>query len=235
MFFVALILVATAASADSFGEFRAKLKKQFPELDAQYVARSPVPGLYEVGSAGQMLYVTEDARFAFSGRLYDLDKKEDLTEPRLAELRRQQLEGLSEDKMIVFAPAGKARFTITTFTDIDCPYCRRMHQEMAELNEAGVKVRYLFYPRAGVGSKSFDKAVAVWCADDRLDAMTRAKSGRDVEQRECDNPIFEHMALAQQMGLQGTPMSVTDSGERVSGYMPAEQLVQRLEQEAARR
>ena len=104
-----------------------------------------------------------------------------------------------------------------------------MHAEMEQLNALGIRVRYMLYPRAGPDSESFRKAVDVWCAEDRNAAMTRAKAGQTLPRGDCENPILEHMKLAIDLGLTGTPFSITDEGEVISGYAPAPQLAARLD------
>ena len=75
----------------------------------------------------------------------------------MSDERRQLLEGLDDSEMLVFSPAAEnIKATITVFTDIDCGYCRKLHQEVPALNDMGVAVRYLAYPRAGIGSLSYD-------------------------------------------------------------------------------
>jgi thiol:disulfide interchange protein DsbC len=131
--------------------------------------------------------------------------------------------------MIVFSPEGEVKHTITTFTDIDCPYCRKMHREMDLLNRMGIKVRYMLFPRAGPASKSYEKAVSVWCAEDQQTAMTEAKAGATPELSDCDNPIREHMVLGRRLGLRGTPYTITDTGRAIGGYMPAPELLESLD------
>lgn len=192
------------------------------------VVQSPIAGLYEVVIGSQVLYMSGDTRFVFKGRLIDTVSGRDLTEPAERAGRLQMLATIPESDMIIFEPQGEVRHTLTTFTDIDCPYCRRMHSEMDQLNAAGIRVRYLLYPRAGIDSPSYTKAVNVWCSADRAAALTRAKLGEPLPRGECTTPIDLHMELAQAMGLSGTPMSITDSGERIDGYAPAPQMIQRL-------
>ena len=131
------------------------------------------------------------------------------------------------DKMIVYGPKDAKRH-ITVFTDIDCGYCRKLHNEMPELTAAGIQVRYLAYPRAGVGSKSHKKYVSVWCNSDQQTAMTDAKAGRDVPVASCENPVEESFELGRKVGVEGTPTIIFDDGTLTPGYLPSATLIERL-------
>jgi thiol:disulfide interchange protein DsbC len=101
---------------------------------------------------------------------------------------------------------------------------------VSKLNAAGVKVRYLAFPRAGTGSKTYHKMVSVWCSDDPKKAITDAKAGRDVPEKKCNHPIDKQYDLSQKLGITGTPALVLSDGELLPGYVPAEQLVTYLQQ-----
>jgi thiol:disulfide interchange protein DsbC len=118
------------------------------------------------------------------------------------------------------------------FTDVDCTYCRRMHQEIAEFNRLGFRVRYVMYPAGGPGSKAWRKAEAVWCNPDRRDALTRAKRGEAVNSPKCRTPIVAHHAVGESLGIQGTPGIITDQGEYLAGYLPAASMAEYLKQAA---
>lgn len=129
--------------------------------------------------------------------------------------------------MIIF-PAKNAKHTITIFTDIDCGYCRKLHSEVSRYTDAGITVRYLFFPRSGPNTESYFKAVSVWCADDRNQALTDAKLNNKVINKTCENPIDKHMQLAQAFGVNGTPAIIADDGTMVPGFVPAKELVKHL-------
>ena len=187
-----------------------------------------IPGLYEVLIGGQVLYLSEDGRFALQGDLLDLSTHDNLTENRRGELRGKAIEAVGENNMVVFAPEGPAKYTVTVFTDIDCGYCRKMHSQIATYNKEGIKMRYLMFPREGVGSDSFDKAVSVWCADDRREAMTQAKRGENIERKTCDNPVQAQYELGQKLGVRGTPSMILEDGTMIPGYVPPTQLAELL-------
>lgn len=192
------------------------------------VAPTAIPGLYEVVLGGQVLYLSEDGRFVIQGDMLELASRDNLTEKRRGEMRGKAIDAIGEDKMVVFAPEGPTRHTVTVFTDIDCGYCRKMHTQIAAYNKEGIKIRYLWFPREGAGSESFNKSVAVWCADDRRDAMTKAKRGENIERKTCDNPVQAEYELGQKLGVRGTPSMILESGEMIPGYVPPTQLAQML-------
>jgi thiol:disulfide interchange protein DsbC len=129
------------------------------------VAASPIPGLYEVTMGGLVAYVSADGKYLVSGNVYDLDSQVNLTASRRNAARAKALAAVREDQLIVFSP-DNPKMTVTVFTDVDCGYCRKFHSQMAEMNKAGIRVRYMMYPRTGPGTESWRKAESVWCAAD---------------------------------------------------------------------
>jgi thiol:disulfide interchange protein DsbC len=162
------------------------------------------------------------------GDIVDLTSSDNVTENRRNGLRAKAIDAVGEDKMIIFSPKNETKYTITVFTDIDCGYCRKLHQEIASYNDLGIKIRYMMFPRTGLNTESYDKAVSAWCADDRNEAITRAKRGETIEPRTCDNPVSQHYNLGQQLGVRGTPSIILADGEMVPGYVPADRLLQML-------
>lgn len=194
---------------------------------------TPLPGIYEVAYGPQLLYVSEDGRYLVNGEMFDVQKRTNLTEERRTAARLATLKTVDDKSMIIYPANGKAKHTVTVFTDIDCGYCRKLHQGMAEMNKLGITVRYLAYPRAGVGSDSYKKAIGVWCAKDRNKAMDNAKNGQPVaDVKSCDAPVTNHMSLANSFGVTGTPSMVLDDGRFVPGYLPPQQLLAVLEGKA---
>ena len=201
-----------------------KAAELIPDQLPDSVLTTPVPGLYQVTFGTQVVYLFEDGRHLLSGDLIDLDAGANLTEDARKSGRKSVIDSLDEAGMVVFSPTDTIS-TITVFTDTECGYCMRLHQEINQLLAAGVEVRYLGYPRAGVGSSSFDTLVSVWCSDDPQQAMTDAKAGRAIEPRSCKTDIAGHMEAAQGVGVRGTPTIVLQDGKTIPGYVPAGELI----------
>ena len=151
-----------------------------------------------------------------------------LAEAKRETVRKDLMAAVDSKDAWVFKPAGKTKAVVSVFTDVDCGYCRKLHAEVPRLNELGVEVRYLAYPRAGIGSASYNTIVSAWCADDRGTALTDAKAGKTIAAKTCVNPVAEQFQLGQEVGVTGTPAIVTDSGKLLPGYMPADVLAQTL-------
>ncbi len=226
----ALTLVSSVAIATPEQTIRKTLEALVPDIEISQVRPAPIKGLYEVMVGTQLMYVTGDGRYFVDGRIVDLKTREDLTEPRLAEARRRLIDQVGEDRMVVFGAPG-TKHTVTVFTDIECGYCRKLHSQIAQYEEEGIRVRYLFFPRAGKGSPAYDEAVSVWCAGDdgaRRVAMTDAKAGRSIPTKTCSNPVDDHMALGREMGLRGTPAILTEDGDLIPGYVEPKRLASQL-------
>lgn len=203
-----------------------------PEFSETNVRASPVQGLYEITYGPRLLYMSADGRFVIRGDVIDIDRGENVSETARKKIRIDAVNGLGEDGMIVFGPQG-VKSTITVFTDVTCPYCAKLHNEVGQLNDAGVKVRYLAFPRAGIPSPVYDEMVSVWCADDPLKAMTDAKARKAIVPKRCENPVAEHFKMGQLVGVSGTPTIVLDDGAIIGGYVPAKQLIEYAHQARA--
>ncbi|MCB1800831.1 MAG: DsbC family protein [Gammaproteobacteria bacterium] len=211
---------------------RNSLAVLLPGLVPDTIRATPMENLYEVAFGMRLVYATGDGRYLVQGKLIDLETRTEITERRMSELKVAAMAELDEKDMLVYEPED-TRYTVTVFTDIDCGFCRKLHSEMDQYKSNGIRIRYLMYPRAGIGSDSYDKAVSVWCADDRRAAMDTAKAGGSVPAKTCDNPVAEHHALGQAMRIQGTPALLLEDGEMLPGYVPADKLRQALDRRAA--
>ncbi len=186
-----------------------------PMTQIDRVVKSDLPGFYEVIVSGQVVYVTADGKYLLQGNLYNVPQKKDLTAARLAVLREQAVQQLPASKMIVFAPAHP-KHTVTVFTDVDCPYCRQFHKQIAEYNKAGIAVNYVLLPLDQIHPGADKKAEAVWCSKDRNAAYTAAMNGQDPgNDTSCANPVAETKALGTSLGINATPTVLAEDGSQV--------------------
>jgi thiol:disulfide interchange protein DsbC len=207
---------------------RAEVASHIAGARAEELRATAVAGIYELTRGADVVYVTADGKYAFTGDLVELASDKNLTEQRRRELRVKAIGNFPESEMVIFGPKDP-KYTVTVFTDVDCPYCRKLHSQIATYNHLGIRVRYLLYPRTGPNTEAWTKAEQVWCSGDRNAALTRAKLGEELKTKPCtDNPVARSYALGQQFALEGTPAIIMPDGEMLPGYVPPDVLAQHL-------
>jgi thiol:disulfide interchange protein DsbC len=217
-----------AASAVAPGDPRIEVAAHIAGAHPEELRATPVPGLWELTRGTDIAYITADGKYAFTGDLVELGNNKNLTEVHRRDLRLKAIAAFPESEMLVFGPHDP-KYTVTVFTDVDCPYCRKLHSQIAEYNHMGIRVRYLLYPRTGPNTPSWTKAEQVWCSPDRNEALTRAKLGEELKTKTCtNNPVARSYALGQDFALEGTPAIIMPNGEMLPGYLPPDALMQRL-------
>ena len=231
-FMVSQLSLSGAAAAKSVDDqLLEKLKKARPDFQFGEVSKTPVKGIYKSNIInGPKIYITADGNYFFAGDFFEVSDKGlvNLGEQEMEQERVVALSKMSLDDMVVFAPE-KTKAYVYVFTDVDCYYCQKLHQEMPALHELGVEVRYLAYPRAGIGSPSYRKIASAWCADNPTESLTALKNGEEIPDDVCEpNPVAEHFRVGGLLGVAGTPALVTADGKLLPGYMPADKLAKAL-------
>lgn len=213
-------------------KIRARLKISRPALGIIEIRASPIDGFYEaLMEIGQVFYFSGDGSHFFTGDLYEvkLNGLSNVSENARTQERKDIIAGLDESDMLIFSPRKELiKATLTVFTDIDCVYCRKLHNEIPELNRLGIAVRYLAYPRSGLQSDSYDKYVSVWCSDTPKITFTKAKLGEKVPKKTCKNPVAEQFMLGSRIGVNSTPSLIFEDGTLQPGYAPAKALAAKL-------
>lgn len=208
------------------------LRKRFPKLEIGETLPTPVDGIVVVKAGGNYLYLTEDGHHAFVGDLVDLESGANLTEEAKGRDRQAALASFPESDRVVYPAQGKEQARLTVFTDTSCPYCRKLHREVPKLQEAGIRVTYIPFPRSGPSGPAYETMRNVWCSPDRRKAMDIAKgvdvgdlSGGDCKEADAVKAGYE---LGIRLGVKGTPAIVMPDGRLQPGYLPADRLIAAL-------
>lgn len=211
---------------------RESLERAAPEIQVTGVSPSPVKGVFEVRIQDDQsrLYVTGDGRYFVAGDLYAIlgAGVNNLSEEGRKAQRRAVLGGIPPEDWIAFGPKQQPEVVLYVFTDVDCPYSRNLHQDVARLGDYGVEVRYLAYPRSGPGTSAFDKMVFAWCSRSPSIAIAALFEDTKVDSVSCASPVAAHFELAKSLGIGGTPTLFTEDGTGISGYFPVEELIAML-------
>ena len=220
-----------AASADVTKRLTEKLEQIYQEQKLKVVSVRPTPmaGLYEVVVSGnQIVYVDADAKHMLVGEMIDMQSRKSLTEERMADISRIDYAALPLDKAIKEV-RGKGELSMVVFSDPDCPYCKKLEQEIGQMDN--VTVYTLLMPILSLHPQAQQKSVQLWCQPNKVAAWTQwmRENKAPPQVAECANPVAETMALGEQFGFNGTPTIVFPNGKTQAGYSPKEVLLQALQ------
>jgi len=208
-----------------------KLRLGTEEVDTPVATR--VEGVYQTRFGNKFAYLIEGGRYVFIGDLVDLEKAQNLTEGSRRALVTEELASFSEEKLIVFPAENEELAVLNVFTDTSCGYCQKLHTEVKYLQQAGISVHYIPYPRGGSRGPGYSDLRKVWCADDKLAAMSVAKGaapGSLANSGDCESARYvdEGYELGNRVGVTGTPALYAADGTMFNGYVPYEQLIPQL-------
>jgi thiol:disulfide interchange protein DsbC len=227
----AVCSILTVSSFANAAEEHAQLIKRFEQrlnIKILTIADSNVPGLLQLSTDTGIFYASENGEYFLNARVYKVG--EEIVDETGAALQKYRLDGLKrfEDSAIEFK-ADKEKYVVSVFTDATCGYCRKLHNEMDILNDLGITVRYLAFPRQGIDSPVYRDTVSIWCAENPQEAMTQAKAGSTVASASCANEVAEQYKFGKAIGVNGTPNIIMPNGEVIPGYQPAQALLLALQ------
>lgn len=218
---------------------RETLMKLVPRAKIDQIAPSPLPGFYQVIASGHLVYVSGDGKYLINGDVIDVAKGSSLTDDAWAAYRKTELAKVPVSDRIVFAPPNP-KYTVTVFTDVTCPYCRVLHEQINAFNKEGIAVQYLAWPRSGVTgddgkpTATYKEMVSIWCSADRNDAFTQAKKGHDPKPTECKNPVKDQFDLGLRLGVTGTPAVYAEDGTLIGGYLSPQDMLKAVQEHSAK-
>jgi thiol:disulfide interchange protein DsbC len=221
-----LTLSVSAQADETLATLEQRLKERYPATRIERVQASEIPALYEVVIGRNPAYTDATGRYFVFGHLFDLQTQRDLTAERLETQQRVAFADLPLSDAIKTVH-GHGERVLAVFSDPDCPYCRQLEVELAKVGNVTI---YTFaYPLESLHPQAKDKAVAVWCAADRARAWADLmKSGKAPAKRACAHPIERNIALAQRLGIHGTPTMLSAEGRLLPGVATSERIEQWL-------
>jgi thiol:disulfide interchange protein DsbC len=227
--FILIFSVSVSASQDNIRE---GLKNILPDGTViELIEPSPIPGIYAVYYGDlQPIYVTQDGSFFIYGDIYkiNINSISNITEKSVAERRKLILQNIPSEELISFKSSNE-QFSVIVFTDVDCGYCRKLHNQIDEYNSLGISINYAAFPRSGLGTSAFTKMVGAWCSDNPKDSMTKLKNNSPLDISFCENqPVSKQYIIGKKLGVDGTPAIFSMDGEIFPGYIEPEELLLRL-------
>ena len=221
------LFLSFSANADK-DILREIMKETYPELPIKGIKKTDFNDLYEVYIGGQIIYTNDTFDFLIvEGRVVDPKTKIDLTELRLEELTRINFKDLPlSDAIKVVKGNGKRKIAI--FSDVDCPYCKRL--EIKELSNIDNITIYTFLYPLAIHPEAEEKSKKIWCAKDRAKAWSDYILNDKLPKNsgDCKTPINKILKLGKDLGISSTPTIILTNGKRVPGAIPYKQLEEYL-------
>lgn len=223
---LAALLLATLAHADE-ATVRKALAAKFPKAQVQSVTKLPYLGLYEVVIDGEVLYADEDFEYIIDGNIIATKTMSNLTEQRKRKLTAIDFDDLPLD-LAFKRVKGKGERRIAVFSDPDCPFCKRVENDLAKLDNVTI---YMFlYPIDSLHPKATEISRQIWCSPDRIkawdDYMLRKVAPK--ADSSCNNPVDKIVEFGRRKGINATPTLIMPNGERVPGAISAAQIEEYL-------
>ena len=204
------------------------IKETYPELTVKNVEKTDFNDLYEVYIGNQIIYTNDNFDFLIvEGRVVDPKTRNDLTEIRLEKLSRVNFEDLPLSDAIKVVK-GNGERTIAIFSDVDCPYCKRLEKEEL-INLDNITIYTFLYPLA-IHPKARAKSEKIWCSEDRAKAWNAYILNDKLPKNsgECKTPINKIVKLGKDLGISSTPTIILSNGRRIPGAIPYKQLEEYL-------
>ena len=221
---VALVTISPLVLADE-GSLKKSIEAAYPKFKVESVVKTPYAGLYEVFMGGQIVYTDEKLTFLIAeGRLVDPKTKRDVTGERLEELTKIDFNSLPLDQAIKVVKGNGSR-KLVVFSDVDCPYCKRLEQnELSNITD--VTVYTFLYPLVQLHPDSAAKSKSIWCASNRVKAWNDwiLNNQLPTSAGNCEVPLERVGDLARKIGVTSTPTLIFADGKRMMGAQPYKEI-----------
>ena len=203
------------------------------------VEPSVVGGLWvvdiEKGGRRWPVYIDFSKQFLISGQIIRLSSKENVTESRFLRQNPVDVSSIPLTNAVVIGDA-KAKRRIIEFSDPECHFCGKLHEEAKKVVAGHPDVAFFvkLYSRNN-NPLTVEKVRSILCGKkDAAKLLDDAFAGRNLPKPKCTTSAQEETArLAAQLGLRGTPAMVLPDGRIVNGYRDAETILKLLEETPA--
>lgn len=235
MFLAACLLAALPAARADEARIRQSIEAKLGGAKVEGVLPTPVGGIFEVRfqsrDGPQIIYTDAQGAYIFTGSLIDAKNDRNLTEERMTKLTAVEWSQLPLD-LAIKIQRGNGKRAVAMFTDPYCPYCRRLEQNLLQINDLTVYV--FMYPV--IRPEAADHSRAAWCSKDRAKAWLELAANErpkiPAASPNCANPVDKVLELGRSLRVTGTPTLFFPDGVRAGGGMPLEQLRAKLDESA---
>ncbi|MDA8604962.1 thioredoxin fold domain-containing protein [Gammaproteobacteria bacterium] len=230
--FISFIFIFSASLPSSEEQIKDSIKNILPDgTRIESIEPTPIKDIFAVYYGDlQPIYVTKDGSIFIYGDIYKINNNSvsNFTEDSISEKRKSILNDIPSNELISFK-SDNEKFSVIVFTDVDCGYCRKLHNQIEEYNELGISIHYAAFPRSGMGTSAFTKMVGAWCSKNPKDSISKLKNNKNLDLSFCETqPVSKQFIIGQKLGVNGTPAIFSMDGVMFPGYVEPEELLLKL-------
>ena len=222
---IAIMLLVSCAKKDEVDlDIRKTVSNAYPDVAIDEIKKID-DNFHEIIINKQIYYATNDGKYLIVGNVINLNTKESITENTKMNQRLSIIDSIDMKNFMIFKPK-KTDHILTIFTDTSCPYCQKLHNEIPDLLENNIEIRYVLFSRNGNDVDAYQQLVSAWCSDDKVDALEDLFAGDILEDiSNCENPIARNFDYAGSLSVEGTPTIFLEDGRIIPGYQNYENIL----------
>ena len=215
---IAIMLLVSCAKKDEVDlDIRKTVSNAYPDVVIDEIKKID-DNFHEIIINKQIYYATNDGKYLIVGNVINLNTKESITENTKMNQRLSIIDSIDMKNFMIFKPK-KTDHILTIFTDTSCPYCQKLHNEIPDLLENNIEIRYVLFSRNGNDVDAYQQLVSAWCSADKVDALEDLFSGDILDDvSNCENPIARNFDYAGLLSVEGTPTIFLEDGRIIPGY-----------------
>ena len=215
---ITIMLLVSCAKRDEVDvDIRKTVSNAYPDVAIDEIKKID-DNFYEIIINKQIYYATNDGKYLIVGNVINLNTKESITENTKMNQRLSIINSIDMKNFMIFKPK-KTDHILTIFTDTSCPYCQKLHNEIPDLLENNIEIRYVLFSRNGNDVDAYQQLVSAWCSADKIDALEDLFSGDILDDASnCENPIARNFDYAGSLSVEGTPTIFLEDGRIIPGY-----------------
>lgn len=212
------------------------LRPLMPDVSVEQVGMAPAKGLWEVvfKSRGKrnVAYLDFALQNIIVGQIVQIQTKNNLTFERLTEVNKVDVAQIPLENSLVLGNSN-AKHKIIVFSDPDCPFCGKFHQEMKALVETRRDIAFyikLFPLEAHKDARR--KSESIMC-NRSMEMLEDAFKKKPIPDPTCKSDVVAStIALGKKLGITGTPSTILPDGRLIPGYVESQKLLTLLDKKS---
>ena len=222
---ITIMLLVSCAKKDEVNvDIRGTVSNAYPDVAIDEIKKID-DNFHEIIINKQIYYATNDGKYLIVGNVINLNTKESITENTKMNQRLSIIDSIDMKNFMIFKPK-KTDHILTIFTDTSCPYCQKLHNEIPDLLENNIEIRYVLFSRNGNDVDAYQQLVSAWCSADKVDALEDLFAGDILDDiSNCENPIARNFDYAGSLSVEGTPTIFLEDGRIIPGYQNYENIL----------